>query len=201
MSFRDRCWYTLRCAHVTRAKRLAFPTRESAGAVRIGIPVRTFCVSTPHGSAGATWSPSWRTPFARTAATLPKSFSATPCDHQAEPVPHGVPLLCFIQVSTLHVSREAQPTKLPPGRGRKEIAIGEARVAAWGGHASTAENNLADHELPVVLTDSSRPRPESWIRIKRRARPLPDMTCELSNLRQQCRRFPFSLCGQSSTAP
>ena len=37
MSFRDRCWYTLRCAHVTRAKRLAFPTRESAGAVRIGI--------------------------------------------------------------------------------------------------------------------------------------------------------------------
>lgn len=33
---------------------------------------------------GATWSPSWRTPFARTAATLPKSFSATPCDHQAE---------------------------------------------------------------------------------------------------------------------
>ena len=102
-------------------------------------------------------------------------------------VPHGVPLLSFIQVSTLHVSREAQPTKLPPGRGREEIAIGEARVAAWGGHASTAENNLADHELPVVLTDSSRPRPESWIRIKRRARPLPDMTCELSNLRQPCR--------------
>lgn len=40
-------------------------------------------------------------------------------------VPHGVPRLCFSQASTLPVPREAQPTELPPGRGRKEIAIGE----------------------------------------------------------------------------
>jgi hypothetical protein len=59
MSFRDRCWYTLRCAHVTRAKRLAFPTRESAGAVRIGI---TFIVQSLHIATVQKGSAAWSAP-------------------------------------------------------------------------------------------------------------------------------------------
>jgi hypothetical protein len=46
-------------------------------------------------------------------------------------------------------------------------------------HAATAAQHvLIDHELPVVLPDSSRCGPESWIRQIRRSRPLPDVAVQ-----------------------
>lgn len=84
MSFRDRCWYTLRCAQCDSGETLA-------------VSDQGVCWSGAHWDTGANFlrfdtawiggghlEPELARALASTAATLPKSFSAIPCDHQAE---------------------------------------------------------------------------------------------------------------------
>ena len=121
MSFRDRCWYTLRCAQCDSGRNACRFRPESAGAVRIGIPVRNFLrFDTAWIGGGGHLEPRLARHFPNFAATCPVISALSPCDHQANSVPHGVPS----SVSSgyqLHVSRARQPLNCHLVAGGKKL--------------------------------------------------------------------------------
>src|SRR5690348_142786 len=73
------------------------------------------------------------------------------------------------------VASKANSRELPARRRREEIAVGGTAVPARRRAARAFQDELAAHELAVVLADSSCRRCEARVGAERALRPFPDV--------------------------
>ena len=143
MSFRDRC-----CA----AAALRYDSSETPGVSTRSLPESpltgaNFLRFDTAWIGGATLEPvSWRVATCKDCGHPARVIQRYPSDQQAELGAPRCPLLFHPGINT-HVPREASPNGPPRSRAERNC---DSEACGRGGHASTAENNLGDHELPVV---------------------------------------------------
>src|SRR5262249_27199879 len=91
--------------------------------------------------------------------------------------------LGFLALFRLKVARQAQTRELPACRGSEEVAVRRADVGGGRRTGASAQHQLVDHELAVVLPQRARQRLEAGIGAVGGARPLPNVSEHLQQLR------------------